>query len=195
MLQLAELVFDPPEVRFALKDAVTSKKPKRSGLSRAEKRLLVAKKFSAKRQVYENCRMLSQNGTLLCFCDMRKVRWYEVSSTLPSCITDNCTFHCFRELTGTFLCTNLLSFSSFEFKCMPHRDCTAGLAIMMLLGFSSEQVHVLESQLSFFKLSIMMFSVQGYKRELKVKSAQFSTCKCRPKGLENESVTTRRLSS
>jgi hypothetical protein len=47
-------------------------------LSRAEKRELVAQKFSAKKQVYENCRMLSQDGALLCFCDLKKINWYEV---------------------------------------------------------------------------------------------------------------------
>eukprot|EP00879_Flechtneria_rotunda_P011906 GHRR01012435.1.p1 GENE.GHRR01012435.1~~GHRR01012435.1.p1 ORF type:complete len:931 (+),score=387.60 GHRR01012435.1:2246-5038(+) len=34
------------------------------------------KKFSAKTQVYDNCRMLSVTGELLCFCDMRKLQWY-----------------------------------------------------------------------------------------------------------------------
>jgi hypothetical protein len=27
-------------------------------------------------QVYDNCRMLSTTGELLCFCDMRKLQWY-----------------------------------------------------------------------------------------------------------------------
>lgn len=78
LLQLAELILYPGEVSFEFKGGVPSKKKGR-GLSRADKRLLVARKFSAKRKVYENCRMLSQDGSLLCFCDMRKVRWYEVS--------------------------------------------------------------------------------------------------------------------
>lgn len=26
--------------------------------------------------VYENCRMLSREGELLCFCDRAKVNWY-----------------------------------------------------------------------------------------------------------------------
>ena len=81
-LQLAHLVCQPPELSTADQNPKVSSK-KRHGLSRAEKRLLVAKKFSAKRQVYENCRMLAQTGELLCFCDMRKVRWYEVSDPLP----------------------------------------------------------------------------------------------------------------
>lgn len=80
-LQLVKMLTAPPEVDNAFKRSLPARKPKGPGLSRAEKRLLVAKKFSAKRQVYENCRMLSQDGTLLCFCDMRKVRWYEVSSS------------------------------------------------------------------------------------------------------------------
>lgn len=55
-------------------------------MSRAEKRQLMAQKFSAKRQVYENCRMLSMEGELLCYCDLRKVQWYEVSPSggIPS---------------------------------------------------------------------------------------------------------------
>jgi hypothetical protein len=44
----------------------------------AQKARLV-KKFSAKSAVYENCKMLSQEGELLCFCDLRKLTWYEVS--------------------------------------------------------------------------------------------------------------------
>ncbi|KAL0022097.1 hypothetical protein WJX79_008401 [Trebouxia sp. C0005] len=42
----------------------------------AQKARLV-KKFSAKSAVYENCKMLSQEGELLCFCDLRKLTWYE----------------------------------------------------------------------------------------------------------------------
>ena len=38
----------------------------------------LVKKFSAKSAVYENCKMLSQDGHLLCFCDLRKLTWYEV---------------------------------------------------------------------------------------------------------------------
>lgn len=40
----------------------------------------LVKKFSAKSAVYENCKMLSQEGELLCFCDLRKLTWYEVSN-------------------------------------------------------------------------------------------------------------------
>lgn len=32
--------------------------------------------FCCCRQVYDNCRMLSTTGELLCFCDMRKLTWY-----------------------------------------------------------------------------------------------------------------------
>lgn len=32
-------------------------------------------KFSAKGPVYDNCRMLSMDGKLLCFCDRRKLEW------------------------------------------------------------------------------------------------------------------------
>ena len=42
----------------------------------------LVKKFSAKSAVYENCKMLSQDGELLCFCDMRKLTWYEVRQKL-----------------------------------------------------------------------------------------------------------------
>lgn len=43
----------------------------------AQKERLV-KKFSAKSAVYENCKMYSQDGDLLCYCDLRKLVWYEV---------------------------------------------------------------------------------------------------------------------
>lgn len=43
----------------------------------------LVKKFSAKSAVYENCKMLSQDGHLLCFCDLRKLTWYEVGQLLP----------------------------------------------------------------------------------------------------------------
>ena len=33
-------------------------------------------KFSAKGPVYDNCRMLSMDGQLLCFCDRRKLEWW-----------------------------------------------------------------------------------------------------------------------
>jgi cation-transporting P-type ATPase D len=41
-----------------------------------ERREKMIKKFSAKNQVYENCRMLSQSGELLCYCDGKKLAWY-----------------------------------------------------------------------------------------------------------------------
>ncbi|EFJ44336.1 hypothetical protein VOLCADRAFT_106481 [Volvox carteri f. nagariensis] len=41
-----------------------------------ERRSWLIEKFSAKTQVYQNCRMLSHEGQLLCFCDSRKLRWY-----------------------------------------------------------------------------------------------------------------------
>ena len=44
----------------------------------ASLRARLVKKFSAKSAVYENCKMLSQDGELLCFCDLRKLTWYEV---------------------------------------------------------------------------------------------------------------------
>ncbi|KAG2495263.1 hypothetical protein HYH03_006536 [Edaphochlamys debaryana] len=42
----------------------------------AERRRWLIEKFSAKGRVYENCRMLSRDGALLCFCDTRKIAWY-----------------------------------------------------------------------------------------------------------------------
>jgi len=33
-------------------------------------------KFGAKKQVYENCRMLAMDGQLLCFTDRKKLEWY-----------------------------------------------------------------------------------------------------------------------
>lgn len=44
----------------------------------ASLRARLVKKFSAKSAVYENCKMYSQEGELLCFCDLRKLKWYEV---------------------------------------------------------------------------------------------------------------------
>lgn len=41
-------------------------------------RARLVKKFSAKSAVYENCKMFSLEGELLCFCDLRKLTWYEV---------------------------------------------------------------------------------------------------------------------
>ncbi|GLI59187.1 hypothetical protein VaNZ11_001019 [Volvox africanus] len=45
------------------------------GAAHAQRSWLV-EKFSAKTQVYQNCRMLSREGQLLCFCDTRKLNWY-----------------------------------------------------------------------------------------------------------------------
>lgn len=58
----------------------------------AQKERLV-KKFSAKSAVYENCKMYSQDMQLLCYCDLRKLTWYEVGNSFspypllpgPSC--------------------------------------------------------------------------------------------------------------
>ncbi len=36
----------------------------------------IIKKFSCKKPVYENCRMLAPDGAMLCFCDKRKMNWY-----------------------------------------------------------------------------------------------------------------------
>lgn len=38
--------------------------------------LLQVKKFSAQSAVYENCRIMAENGAPLCFCDRRKLDWY-----------------------------------------------------------------------------------------------------------------------
>ncbi|KXZ46857.1 hypothetical protein GPECTOR_40g591 [Gonium pectorale] len=47
-----------------------------SGASVKERRSWLIEKFSAKSQVYQNCRMLSREGALLCYCDTRKLGWY-----------------------------------------------------------------------------------------------------------------------
>lgn len=49
----------------------------------AQKQRLVLK-FSAKSAVYENCKMYSQDGDLLCYCDLRKLLWYEVRGQVLS---------------------------------------------------------------------------------------------------------------
>ena len=54
---------------------VTGRK-KRTEEQERDRREKMIKKFSAKNQVYENCRMLAQNGELLCYCDTKKVAWY-----------------------------------------------------------------------------------------------------------------------
>lgn len=43
-----------------------------------ERRQRLIKSFCAKGPVYENCRMLSHDGTPLSFIDYRKLIWYEV---------------------------------------------------------------------------------------------------------------------
>lgn len=49
-------------------------------LSVVERRRLMqerlVRKFAAKEPVYDNCRMLSKGGELLCYCDRQKVNWY-----------------------------------------------------------------------------------------------------------------------
>ena len=42
--------------------------------SRARERYIA--KFSRKSPVYEDCQMLSTSGELLCYCDLKKVKWY-----------------------------------------------------------------------------------------------------------------------
>lgn len=36
----------------------------------------LADRFSSKKEVYENCRMLSSNGELLCYTDRKRLEWY-----------------------------------------------------------------------------------------------------------------------
>ena len=50
----------------------------------ASLRARLVKKFSAKSAVYENCKMFSQDGELLCFCDLRKLTWYEVRTMMQA---------------------------------------------------------------------------------------------------------------
>ena len=73
----------PPELGSVLVGSASTTSAPSKKLSKEDRRSLVAQKFSAKRKVYENCRMLSQDGSLLCFCDMRKINWYEVSLSVP----------------------------------------------------------------------------------------------------------------
>ena len=37
---------------------------------------LLSQKFSVKKPIYENCKMLSPNNEQLCFCDTKKMNWY-----------------------------------------------------------------------------------------------------------------------
>lgn len=64
----------------------------------ASLRARLVKKFSAKSAVYENCKMFSQDGELLCFCDLRKLTWYEVWGLqgLPAV-----TLHCMDRLISS----------------------------------------------------------------------------------------------
>ena len=48
-----------------------------------ERRQRLIRSFCAKSPVYENCRMLSHNGTPLSFIDFRKLAWYEVRACTP----------------------------------------------------------------------------------------------------------------
>eukprot|EP00884_Botryococcus_braunii_P003253 jgi/Botrbrau1/12929/Bobra.92_1s0009.1 len=48
-----------------------------AGRKEAGRRQRRVDKFSAKAPVYENARMLSRNGDLLCYCDLKKLQWYE----------------------------------------------------------------------------------------------------------------------
>jgi cation-transporting P-type ATPase D len=36
----------------------------------------IAQRFAVKKEVYENCRMLSKNGDMLCFTDRKRLLWY-----------------------------------------------------------------------------------------------------------------------
>uniref|UniRef100_A0A7R9V667 HRDC domain-containing protein n=1 Tax=Chlamydomonas euryale TaxID=1486919 RepID=A0A7R9V667_9CHLO len=53
----------------------TSTSPRQSQSADARRQWLI-NKFSAKSVVYQNARMLSREGELLCHCDMRKIEWY-----------------------------------------------------------------------------------------------------------------------
>ncbi len=46
----------------------------------ASRRQMRVSKFSARAPVYQNCKMLSADGSLLCHCDIRKLKWYQVHS-------------------------------------------------------------------------------------------------------------------
>ena len=46
----------------------------------ASRRQMRVSKFSARTPVYQNCKMLSADGSMLCHCDLRKLKWYQVGS-------------------------------------------------------------------------------------------------------------------
>ena len=45
-------------------------------LKKKLKKNLLSQKFSVKKPIYENCKMLSPNNEQLCFCDTKKMNWY-----------------------------------------------------------------------------------------------------------------------
>ena len=82
----------------------------------AQKQRLV-QKFSAKSAVYENCKMYSQDGDLLCYCDLRKLVWYEVRSQVLS----QSAFVIFNKAVMTSSCIRLSRQVSTHGS---HPDCT-----------------------------------------------------------------------
>ncbi|KAK9816641.1 hypothetical protein WJX72_003201 [[Myrmecia] bisecta] len=58
-------------------------------------------KFSAHSPVYENCKMLSMDGELLCYCDKRKLLWYETRGLADRICDDPATIQLrFAHKTG-----------------------------------------------------------------------------------------------
>lgn len=49
--------------------------PRGAPASAEDKRAWIIEKFSAKSVVYEQCRLMSREGHLLCHCDRRKIQW------------------------------------------------------------------------------------------------------------------------
>lgn len=45
-------------------------------MKKQEKMVKIIEKFSCKKPVYENCRILAPDGEMLCFCDYKKMNWY-----------------------------------------------------------------------------------------------------------------------
>lgn len=57
----------------------------------ASRRQMRVSKFSARTPVYQNCKMLSADGSLLCHCDLRKLNWYQVGPTLKLLAPASCS--------------------------------------------------------------------------------------------------------
>jgi len=64
------------DLKNLVKEMTSKNSDKISKESKKEKMDKIIKKFSCKKPVYENCRMLAPDGEMLCYCDKRKMNWY-----------------------------------------------------------------------------------------------------------------------